>query len=273
MKKKLFVAALILALFPTLTFAAGFAKDPIFLSKTPVTEGQNVHVYAVISNTDTAAFVGTLVFYDGSAKIGSTALNLAAGATQTASILWTPAAGSHSINAQLVAKSGTVAEQITQDFTVNAKPQPIAVTAATPTNTSAFTQSAATIDSSAAIQKDIAGVSPQVADATAPAFNAIDGTRNSIADVLDAQITATKAKVANTPKPGIVAGASTGTSISDAQVANPTTGFWYWLYLIYLYALQGVRWLVGSAATFYPVLAIAFLYLLFRLYRRFRRPY
>jgi hypothetical protein len=268
MKKQLFAALILLALSPAVTFAAGFAKDPIFLSKTPVTEGQSVHLYAVINNTDASAFVGTLVFYDSSTKIGSTALNLAAGATQTASVLWTPAAGNHAINAQLVASGGTIAEQLTQNFAVETKPQPV-TTSTTPT----ASQTAATIDSSAAIQKDIAGISPQVASIAAPAFTAIDGTRNSIANVLDTQIASTKTKVASTPKPGIVEGASTGTSVSDAHIQNPTTGFWYWLYLIYLYALRGLRWLVGSAATFYPVLAITFLYLIYRMYRRFRRQY
>ena len=265
--RKIIVAAA-LFLLPSLVLAAGFAKDPIFLSKTPVTEGQNVHVYAVISNADAAAFVGTLVFYDNNVKIGSSAINLAAGATQTASILWTPAAGSHPISAQLVAKNGSVAEQVAQTFTVDAKPQPVAAT-----NASAFptAQSAATIDSSAAIQKDIAGVSPQVASATAPAFSIVDSARNSIANVLDGQITTAKQKVSSSPKPGLVEGAATGT-LADVQLQNPTTGFWYWLYTTYLYVLQALRWLVGNAGVFYPVLAIAFLYLIYKMYRRFRRP-
>jgi hypothetical protein len=262
--KKLIVAALLLT--PSFVFGAGFAKDPIFLSKTPVTEGQSVHVYAVISNTDAGAFTGTLIFYDNSTKIGSTAINLAAGATQTASVLWTPTAGPHPLSAQLVAKDGTIAEQVAQSFTVTAKPQPVS---AIPSTSSG--QAAASIDSSAAIQKDIAGVSPQVASATEPAFNAVDSVRNSFADVLDAQIATAKAKVQATPKPGIVAGASTANTFADAQLANPATGAWYWVYTIYLWILQAVRWLVGSAGAFYPVVAIAFLYFIYRMYRRFKR--
>ncbi len=264
--KKLLSVYLLAAfvLIPSVSMAAGFAKDPIFLSKTPVTEGQSVHMYAVISNTDTAVFVGTLVFYDGTAKIGGTAINLAAGATQTASVLWTPAAGVHAINAQLVAKDGSVAEQTAQNFTINAKPQPVSTTG----SNTAFAQTAASIDSSAAIQKDIAGVSPQVASVTEPVFSTIDSARNGIANALDGQISTTKQKVSTTPKPGIVAGAAT----EDVQVQNPTTGFWYWLYTIYLWILIAVRWLVGNAGVFYPVLAIAFLYLIYRMYRRFRRP-
>lgn len=261
--KKLAAAGLLLLL-PSFVLAAGFAKDPLFLSNTPVTEGQSVHVYAVISNTDPAAFVGTLVFYDGDKKIGSNALHLAAGATETASIWWTPSAGAHNIHAQLVGKDGSIAEQIAQEFTINAKPQPVAATVPAP----AFAQTAATIDSSAAIQKDIANLSPQVASASQPVFNVVDSARNGIANVLDGQIVTTKQKVAAAPKPGIVAGAST----QDVQVQNPTTGFWYWLYTIYLWLLLGLRWLVGNAGVFYPVLAVAFLYFIYKMYRHFRRP-
>lgn len=266
MKRLLITGVLLcMTLAPASALAAGFAKDPLFLSKTPVTEGQTVHVYAVINNTDPAAFVGTLVFYDNNVKIGSSAVNLAAGATETASILWTPAAGAHPLSARLVAKGGSVAEEISQDFTINAKPQPAAaITSSAP----AFAQTAASIDSSAAIQKDIANVSPQVASAAQPVFTTIDGARNSIANVLDNQIATTKQKVAATPKPGIVAGAAT----QDVKIENPTTGFWYWLYTMYLWLLQGVRWLVGNAGVFYPVLAIAFLYFIYKMYRRFRRP-
>jgi len=252
------VAIFALLFLPSIAFGAGFAHDPIFLSRTPVTEGQSVHVYAVLNNADAAPFDGTVVFYDGTSKLGSVSVNLAAGASQTVSIAWTPAAGSHTIKADLVGANSSIAEEINSTFSVTAKTSPASAHNA-----------AATIDSSAGIQQGIAGFSPEVASTTEPVFTVIDGARNSAADALDSQIAATKAKISNTPKPGIVAGAAT----EDAQVQNPTTGFWYWLYTIYLWALEALRWLVGSAGVFYPFIAIVFLYVLWRLYRRFRRPY
>jgi hypothetical protein len=262
MKKLLLAGALLLL--PSLSLAAGFAKDPIFLSKTPVTAGQSVHMYAVISNADASAFVGTLVFYDNNAKIGSDKVNLAAGATQTASILWTPSAGAHPVTAELVANDGTVAEQVSQNFTVDADPAVAAQAAAS-------SQAAATIDSSTAIQNDIANVSPQVANASVPVFTVIDGARNSVADALDSQIQSTQNKISSTPNPGFVEGTSTGNMLTDAQLPSQS-GVWHWLYTFYLWLLEGCRWLVGNAGVFYPVLAIAFLYLIYRMYRRFRRP-
>jgi hypothetical protein len=261
--KKLFLSGL-LFLLPSFACAAGFATDPLFLSRTPVTEGQSVHVYAVVSNPDPAAFTGTLVFYDNNVKIGASNVSLAAGATETASVLWAPAAGVHPLEAQLVAKDGTVAGEVSKSFTVAAKQVPAA-------SAGTSSQAAATIDSSAGLQKSISSISPQVASATAPVFTVIDGARNSVANVLDGQITNAKQKISSSPKPGIVAGAATGT-IADVQVQNPITGFWYWLYTIYLYALLGIRWLVGNAGVFYPVLAIIFLYFIYKMYRRFRRP-
>jgi len=253
--------ALLLA--PAVAVGAGFAKDPLFLSSSPVTEGQTVHVYAVITNTSNAAFVGTLVFDDNGVRIGSESINLAAGGTETGSVLWTPAAGTHPVTAELVASDGAVAEQVSETFDVAAN-----AAADTAPASAAQTQSAASIDSSAAIQKDIANVSPQAANASQPVFSAIDGARNNAADFLDGQIAATKEKVAATPKPGIVAGAST----EDVQIQNPSNGFWYWFYTAYLYILTALRWLIGNAGVFYPVLAILFLYLLWRLFRRYRRP-
>lgn len=259
--KKLIFSGLVFLL-PALALAANFATDPLFLSRSPVTEGQSVHIYAVISNPDADAFAGTLVFYDNNARIGDTAVSLAAGATETASIDWAPTAGTHPITAQLVESDGTIAEQVSQSFTVNPKPEPA---------DSGSAQTAATIDSSAPIQQDIANVSPQVASASAPAFSIIDSARNSIADALDGQINSIKQKIAATPNPGLILGTSTQSALTDQQLPSES-GVWYWLYTIYLYLLEALRWLVGNAGVFYPFIAIVFLYFLWRMYRRFRRP-
>ncbi len=264
MKKTALVLSFLLL--PSLAFAAGFAKDSLFLSKSPVTEGETVKIYAIVANPSSAAFKGSVVLSDGSQKIASVAVSMDAGSTQTASAPWTPLAGSHTITAKLTAQDGTVAEQESQTFTIAAKPKPVVQTSAASDN-----QSAAAVESSANIQKNIANVSPQVAGAAAPLFTVIDGARSSAADVLDTQISSTKAKLASTPKSGAVLGASTG-PFSDPGISNPWGTFWFVLYTAYIYILTMLRWLVGSAGIFYPVLAILFLYILWRTYRRIRRP-
>lgn len=255
------VALLLMILTPSLAMSAGFAKDPIFLSRTPVMEGQSVRIFAIATNNDNAAFAGMMVFYDKQSKIGEVPVSLASGATQTVSIPWLPSGGSHNISAKLVAKDGAVSEEISKTFTIQEKPKPAATSSS---------QSAAAIDSSKNIQDSIAGVSPQVAGASEPIFKIIDGARGFAADFLDKQIDAAKKKVGTTPKPGVTLGSS-DTAFSDVKVENGATGFWYWLYSAYLYILQALRWLVGSAAILYPFIALLFLYSIWRMYRRFRR--
>lgn len=264
MKKLLFAG--LLFLLPSISFAAGFANAPLFLSRTPVTEGQTVRIIGVIENSDATSFSGLLVFFDGSTRIGSTTVTLDSGATQTASVNWKPAAGTHNVNAELIAGDGSITQQVSATFVINAVPQPVNNAS---TNGSGANQTAASIDSSAAIQKDIAGVSPQVASASVPVFTVIDGARNSIADTLDSQIQNAKQKIAANPKTAIIPGA---TFTQDPTIQNPVTGVWYWVYNIYYYILLALRWLVGNAGVFYPVLAFLFLYILWRMYRSYRRP-
>ncbi len=62
------------------------------------------------------------------------------------------------------------------------------------------TSFATSVESSAAIQQDIAGVSPQAASVAAPAFAGVDSLRSSFAGLLDSQIAAARQKVAAAPK-------------------------------------------------------------------------
>src|SRR5512146_3275976 len=96
---KAFLALLLLS--PALTLAAGFAPQSIFLSKRPVGEGDTVRIYAIVSNPSGAQFSGIVNSSEGTDDIGSVSVTLAAGATQTASVLWKPTAGSHTVTATL----------------------------------------------------------------------------------------------------------------------------------------------------------------------------
>lgn len=126
----------------------------------------------------------------------------------------------------------------------------------------------ASVDSSAPIQKDIANVSPQVASASQPLFDALDGFRSSMASVLDSQLAFAKTKIAATPQPSITDIAAT----KDAAVSNPWGMFWYILYMLYFYVLTILRWIVGNAMIFYPVFVLLVLYILLRVFRWWRRP-
>src|SRR3990167_7945057 len=149
---------------------------------------------------------------------------------------------------------------VTFTLYLNQKPRPAPVAASS---------SAAAVGSSDGIQQGIAGVSPQAASALSPVFRLVDGGRSKAADVLDNQITNTKKNL------GPNAGApSEVLSAEDVKQAgqNPMGAFWYILQTLYLYLLTLLRFIFGSGGVFYPALAVAFLYILWKLFRRFRRP-
>src|SRR6185369_15427299 len=263
MRRTFFVLALLLL--PTFAFAAGFAKQSLFLSKTPVQEGETVLIHAVVANEATAKFDGTVVFKDGETKIGSVAVSIAQGGASAVSLSWKPAAGSHSITAELTSGAGVVVEKQSAIFAIAAKPKPV--------ETSVFStlasSSPAAVESSQDIQNKIGSFSPTAENVSKPAFNFFDGLRATAADFIDSQLASTKTKLASTPKSGIVAGEST---TSDPKIQNPWGTALTVLYTIYIYVLTILRFLIGNAGVFYPLLAAIFIYFLWRTYRRFRRP-
>lgn len=245
------VAALFLV--PTLAWAAEFATQSIYLSKDHVTEGQTVLIHAVVSNEIDLAFTGTLTFADASSTIGSVPVSLAAGESSVASVSWKPLAGSHAISATLKDNKGNTVENQSQTFLVDPDPnKPVPEATSTP----------ALIEPSTSIQEGIGSLSPQAESYAQPVFNAIDSARSSAATVLDQQLAATKAKVG--PGPSVL-GAQT-------QKSGALDSTWHILTTLYFYLLTLLRFVVGSAGVFYPLLAIAFLWALWRTFRHFRRP-
>lgn len=251
-----------LLLLPSLVFGAGFAKQSLFLSKTPVQEGETVLIHAVVANDAGAKFAGSVVFTDADAKIGSVAVTIAAGGANTVSLSWKPAAGSHVVSAALTGSDGTVAEKESATFVINEKPKPVLLA---PTSSA----SAAAVESSQNIQNQIGSLSPTAEQVSKPAFTVIDGLRSRAADIIDSQLASTKAKLAATPQTGIVAGSEI---TQDPKIQNPWGTFWTVAYTLYLYLLTLLRFVIGNAGVFYPVLALAFFYLLWKMYKRFRRP-
>lgn len=249
--------AICLAFFPVVTFAAGFAQQSLFLSKSSVTEGDVVLIHAVVQNDAASAFPGTVFIKDGTEQVSSVPVTLEAGEAQAVSVSWKPTAGSHKITAELQDKAGAVVESESETFIVQEKPKP--VSQETPQN------QAAAVESSDGIQDQIDSLSPAVGGVLAPVFRLVDGSREAIADVLDSQLESVGPKVTALPIPGVVAGAET--------IKAPDEQGWFWsiIYTVYFYLLTVLRYVVGSAGIFYPLLALVFFFVLWRTYRRFRR--
>lgn len=259
--------AAVLLLFPMVAFGAGFAKQSIFLSKSPVVEGDSVRVYAVVQNEAASSFSGKLVVKDGTDTLGSPTVTLAAGAAQTVSVTWTPDAGSHTIYAQLVSSTGTVVGEESEDFTIESKPKPVS-------STTKETQSASAVESSSNIQNKLGGYSPAAENATKPVFVLIDGGRQAAADALDKAVLWSKNQIGSKTFNDALKSTVSGDNASDPAGAagGVMNTLWFILATVALYVCSVLRWLVQSAAIFYPVFAVFILYVLWRIIRRFRRP-
>lgn len=244
---------------PLAAQAAQFAPSALFLSKNDVVEGDTVLIHAVVQNDATGKFPGNVVFRDGDTQVGSVPTTLTAGEVRAVSVSWTPGPGSHKITASLQDSGGTAVQSESETFVVAAKPKPKPAAA----SSSASSNAAAAVESSADIQAKIDDLSPAAGGALAPVFKLVDGSRVAVADVLDDQIAKTKPKLA--PTPGVVAGTST--------IKAPEQGAWFSSIFntVYFYLLTVLRFVIGSAGVFYPLLAAVFLFTLWKMFRRFRR--
>jgi hypothetical protein len=241
---RFFKAFLLLTLLaPGLALAAGFAKGSLFLSKSPVTEGETVFIHAVVANDSTTAFTGDVIFEEDEKKIGTVAVVIAAGGAETASLSWAPTSGSHPIVAELTAKDGTVVEKLSATFSIAAKPEP-----------KESTVTSSIVQPSDNVQEAIAGISPGLASASEPVFEALDGLRQKGAEALDKGIEWAKNSEESADQSGIG-----GTVLGVVK-----TGLTYLMELL--------RFVIGNAGVFYPAFALAFLYVLWRTYKHFRRP-
>ncbi|MDE2071636.1 MAG: hypothetical protein KGI70_02820 [Patescibacteria group bacterium] len=126
-------------------------------------------------------------------------------------------------------------------------------------------QSAAPVESSDSIQKGIAGFSPQTENAVGPIFNTIDSARQAAANALDQQLATTRTRL------GPDAGKVLGAEAENNAAKDPAGMFWYILQTLYFYLLTILRFIVSSSGAFYPLLAILFLFFIWRVFRRFRR--
>lgn len=253
-KNAVLAGATALLLAPAVVFAAGFAKQSLFLSRSSVTEGETVLIHATVNNDASTAFAGTMIFSEGSVKIGAVPVSLDPGEAGAVSVSWKPTAGSHTVTADL--KKGTdVVETESQTFSIAAKPVPV----------SAQSQSAASVESSEKIQQEIASFSPGTASTIAPAFALIDSGRQQLSNIVDGQVVVAKKNLGS--KAGQVLGADT---VNQAK-QDPMGTVWAVLWTLYLYILTVINFVIGNAGVFYPVLALLILYFLWRLFTRSRR--
>lgn len=244
----------LLFLAPITTLAAGFAKESLFLSTANPVDGETVLIHAIVSNESSSTFAGKLSFAEGKNVLGTVPVALPVGEAQVFSVSWKPAAGSHTIVATLKEQSGAIAGEVTQTFSVAVKPAQ-----------STAIQTSGGVDSSQAIQGQISNLSPTAGNLLSPGFAIVDSARTKAVEVIDSGVDWAKTEVDTKPLGGIL-GSQTLKTNSFPDTARLVAA------TLLLYALSILRWVVASAAIFYPVLVVIFFYGLWRLYQRMRRP-
>lgn len=253
---------------PTAGSAAGFATQSLFLSKDAVTEGETILIHAVVSNNASVKFTGNLQIHEGTTRIGTVPVTLAAGSANTVSLSWKPKAGSHKITAQLLDSSDTIVGEESETFSIAAKK-----TAPASANEPLHIPLQTTVEPSDKIQNSIENLSPAVALGTGPVFSAIDAGRTSAAEALDSGITWSKRQLATGKTVSKVLGAEDDESSSKSAGDSFFSTIWLIVATLALYLFSVLRYVVGSAGAFYPLFAILFFFVLWKLYRRFRRRY
>jgi hypothetical protein len=268
------------ALAPT-AFAAGFARQPMFLSHSDVVEGQTVSIYTVVVNTANGPFVGKLKVHEDSASIGTASVSLGAGEAQTVAVTWKPSAGTHTIVADLFDANSALVESSQGQFAVAAK---IVVVSDTTHNSSSnasstfslLSSTTPAVEPSTPVVQAISNVSPGVASAVSPAFAVVDTARSATSNTLNSGINWAKTQIATSEKKGAVgqvlgAQTSKGTSTPAASGGIMNTA-WIMFTTLILYLLTLLQYLVAHVAYFYPIIAIVFLYVLWKMMRKIRRP-
>lgn len=226
-------------------------------------------IHAALTNGSVETLTGTLVFRDEGVTIGSVPISLGRGEARVVSISWSPKAGSHEIAVELTNPSQEEAKRTeTLKVTIAPKKDEKKSAAAAAAGLSSLSPDASFTDSSG-IQGAILGVSTDAGEVVAPVFNAVDEWRRTGSEFLSQKSSEAKAELATiTAKKEVLAEEDT----SEAKSEGRKLTLWQVLRTLLLYIYQAFNLAVSKAGIFYPVVALAFLFFLYKGYQKVRRP-
>lgn len=245
----------------------GFADGSVWVSKTPLIEGETVLIHAALTNGLSTKLTGTLVFKDNNVAIGSVPFSLAVGEARIVSLSWKATSGNHSISASITDASNqgtTGTESVT--VLVEQKPAPALQEKKT---TATSSTSAVAFSDSEDIQGAIGSVSPKAEEVVDPAFSKIDSLRKSGADILTEQTKKTESKIASlSAKKAELSELDTAESKSEGRKVS----IYQMLSTLLLYIYNVLLVVVSKAGLFYPLFAFLFFFTLYKIYQRMRNP-
>ena len=265
-------AVLALCLFPAAASAAtiGFSGEPVWISSTPVIEGDAVLIHAALTNGSSETLTGTLVFRAEGNLIGSVPIELKRNEARVVSVSWAPKAGTYEVAVELTNPSQEAARRTeTLKVTVAQKAdEKKSVAGAAAAGFASLSPDPSFTDSSG-IQGAILGVSTDVGEVLAPVFNTVDSWRKDGSEFLAKKSAEAKVEVA-----AIAAKkkALEDEDTSEAKSESRKLTLWQVLRTLLLYIYQAFNMLISKAGIFYPVVALAFLFFLYKGYQKIRRP-
>ena len=251
---KSFLAGALIALFflPAMTMAeggvtGGFPSGSIWLSKTTLTDGDSVQIFAAVYDAGTAKINGDTVFLVDGTAIGSVHFELNAGEAKIASLSWNAKQGTHKIEAQIQNAADTDAKSalsLSKD-----KTESITITVAMPPPQPAVVKilSAA----STAVTSAVGAALPAVTAAAGAVFSQTENLRTKAQTALENSL-------GQTPSAGTN---SSGGQVLGAQIENnpalaaaSVSGFSpFRMFKQFLLFIVSYTWL------FYPVLLLILL--------------
>jgi hypothetical protein len=269
MWKRAGVAALLAS--PLFTFAApsGFSHEPIWLSSTPVAEGDTVLIHAALTNGGDAPLTGTLVFRDEGKTLGSVPVSLKEDEARVVSVSWAPKAGVHEVAVELTNPSQEAAKRTETLRVVVASKEASRPAEAAAAASLASVGTDTSYTDSTKIQGAILGISSTAGELVGPVLDIVDEWRKDGNAYLTEKSAATKAEVEalNEKKKALAEDTSDG-----AKKERRSATMWQIGKTLLLYIYQGLTMLISKAGIFYPFAALAFFFFLFKLYQRLRRP-
>lgn len=269
-------AGLILSalLFPVIAGAApsGFSQDAVWISATPVAEGDTVLIHAALTNGSSNTLTGTLVFRDEGKSIGSVPVSLKSQEARVVSVSWAPKAGVHEIAIELTNPSEEAAKRTeTLRVIVASKEVSRSTEAAAAVSLVTLQSDAtdATYTDSSSIQGAILGVSSTAGELAGPVFDLVDEWRKDGNEFLAEKSATTKVEVAALSEKKKALADDTS---AEGKKERRMTTMWQILKTLLLYVYQGLNMLISKAGIFYPFAALAFFFFIFKLYQRLRKP-
>ena len=227
---------------------AGFAPTSIFASETNIASGDTISLFSVLYNSSADTLTADVVFTVDGTAVGTKHVSLDAGATQTPSVTWSAATGSHTASAHLenIVSSAGEGASISND-----KADTITLTVAPPPPPSPTVAAIA----------NVTDVVQNAAPAAQTAFNSLENLRENAVNTLTQQLAASSAS--STKPNGQVLGAETynapASDTSSSGGGGIFSALWQWILQILLYVCQ-IQWL------FYLMLLVV-LYILYKLVR------